>query len=111
LEGILSAIETSGVADNLRSSLVMYPIINALHILGISMLVGGVIAMDLRIVGFSPVAGRRENADLRAIAGVGFVLAVTTGALLFSVRASDYAQNSAMLLKLGPVDEVDSQIG
>jgi len=101
LAGLLSAIEQSWIAAGLRSARYTYPVVNALHILALGGLVGAIAALDLRILG----AGRRVPLAplaryLAPFAAVCLALAVTTGLLLFSVRAREYATNPAFLLKL-----------
>jgi len=104
MEGVLTTVETSFIASHLRTSVDLYPAVSALHILGIALLVGTIIALDLHILGFRRSVGQRAvGSVLRPVAVVGFLLAVTTGGLLFSVRARDYAQNPAMLLKLASI--------
>jgi hypothetical protein len=100
LRAFLTAIETTTLAETLRVSSTLYPLVNALHILGIALLVGGIVAVDLRVIGLWRGAGWREAVRDRApIAGTGLALAMITGALLFSVHASAYANNPAMLAK------------
>jgi hypothetical protein len=92
LDAFLAAIEASGVAVHLRGSRWTYPLVNAGHILGVALLVGAIAPLDLRLMGLwrqEPVA--RLAAILRPVAAGGAVIAIATGALLFSVQAGDYA--------------------
>lgn len=98
----LQALEAWPVAAALRRSAVLYPLVNAAHILGIGLLVGPIVTLDLRILGLFrrtplPVLGP----PLVRMAAAGFGLALATGLLLFSVRPADYAANPAFLAKLG----------
>src|SRR5690606_24706279 len=54
MEWIL-AIEASGPADWMRTSSWAYPAVNLLHVAGVILLVGGMLLLDLRILG----AGRK----------------------------------------------------
>ncbi len=102
MSGLLAAIEATAVAETLRISLLLYPLVSALHILGIALLVGAVLALDLRVAGLWRADGWRTAVlELSPVAAAGLALAVVTGALLFSVRAGDYADNPAMLIKWG----------
>ena len=97
----LLALESTGVATFLRSSRWLYPLINAGHILGIALLVGAILPLDLRRLG----AWRGVPADalervLTQTAVVGLGLAAATGALLFSVSATDYAGLDIFLAKM-----------
>lgn len=97
----LQALHHWDVAVYLRRSLYLYPFVNACHILGIALLVGGIVPVDLRILGLA--AGPPLGAAARALArfaAAGLVLAVATGFLLFSVQPLEYAANPAFLAKV-----------
>ena len=101
---LLQALEAWPVAAALRRSAVLYPLVNAAHILGIGLLVGPIVTLDLRLLGLfqrSPLAVLGPPLVRMAAAGLG--LALVTGVLLFSVRPSAYAANPAFLAKLGLV--------
>jgi hypothetical protein len=77
-----------------------YPLVSTLHLLGIALLIGSIVPVDLRLLGWS--RGSFDSAGiarLRRIAAVGLALAVVTGAALFSVRASEYIENPWLLGK------------
>lgn len=85
----------------LRRSVWGYATVNGFHILGIALLVGSIINVDLRLIGLWRADRWREAmADVLPVAQFGFGLAIVTGIMLFSVRASRYLENSAFLLKL-----------
>lgn len=85
----------------LRQNVVAYILVNAGHILGIGLLVGAILPLDLRLTG---VVRRGALAELTPFlvraAAVGLVVAIVSGLLLFSVKPGEYAGNSAFLLKL-----------
>jgi hypothetical protein len=98
----LQALEASALAQALRRSAVLYPLVNAAHVLGIGLLLGAITTLDLRVLGAFrraplPVLGP----PLVRMAAAGLGLALTTGLLLFSVRPVEYAANPAFLAKLG----------
>lgn len=98
---IFEAIERLGFVQLLKSSFVVYPILNALHIASIGTLFASVLLLDLGILGFFRPPG--EGAFLkfmRRVALIGFACAVLTGLLLFSIRASEYVQLRVFQLKL-----------
>jgi hypothetical protein len=100
----LQAIEAWPVAALLRHSPVLYPLVNAAHIASLALLFGAVAVLDLRLVG---LFGRQPLGvlapPLRRVAAAGLVLAVATGALLFTTRPVAYAANPAFLAKLALV--------
>jgi hypothetical protein len=105
VQELAAAIEASGLAGFLRASRWTYPLVNALHLLGVALLVGAVAPMDLRLVGAwrgeVPVA--TVLSLLRPVAAAGAGLAVATGALLFIVQARDYVALPAFWVKMGLV--------
>ncbi|MGI9507223.1 MAG: hypothetical protein ACR2RE_29635 [Geminicoccaceae bacterium] len=85
----------------LRFSRWGYAFVNTAHVLGIALLVGAIIPLDLRLLGFwSSVKRAALIRVLVPVATVGLALAVTAGFLLFSVRAIDYAALSHFRIKL-----------
>ncbi|KKB85194.1 hypothetical protein VW29_07675 [Devosia limi DSM 17137] len=99
--GLLEALEASAPASFLRGSFIVYPLVNALHILAIGALLTCALLMDLAILGI----GRRLPAAaavryLRPVAILALLVAVLSGALLFSVQPLDYVGNPAFRLKL-----------
>lgn len=104
MTGLLAAVEAWPLAETLRRSLVLYPLVNAAHILGLALLVGGIVPLDLRVLGLFrdlPIAPLARLLPLMAAAGL--VVAIVAGALLFIVRPLDYAGNPAFLTKLALV--------
>lgn len=85
-------------------SALQYALLNASHILFLGMFVGATVAMDLgylRAPGFGwsmTVVGPLRRCAIQAL-----LCAVGTGLLLFTVRPTDYLQNTAFLAKLGLV--------
>ena len=87
----LAALQDSDLAQMLRQSRWVYPIVNAAHILGIALLIGAVIPMDLRLIGaLNGPDLSQVVAFLRPFAIAGLCLAVAAGIALFLVQARDY---------------------
>ena len=92
MDAILTAIEQSYLASLLRTSRWGYAALNATHIAGIAILVGGILPLDLRLMGFWSTVDRRNLARvLVPTAATGVAMVLVTGLLLFSVRAKEYA--------------------
>lgn len=101
MDGVLAAIEQLQLASFLRSSRWGYAGLNAAHIFAIGLLIGSTIALSLRLLGIWPTVGRQAVARvLVPIAATGLALALATGALLFSVRASEYAGLTVFRIKM-----------
>lgn len=99
--GFVAWIEGAALARTLRGSGNLYMVVNAAHILGIGLLLGAILPLDLRILGVLsgpplPVIGP----FLSRMAGIGLGLAMLTGFCLWSVDASDYLGNAAFRRKM-----------
>jgi len=92
MDGLLAVLSQSDIATYLRFSRWGYAAVNTTHVFGIALLVGAIVPLDLRLMGAWPgIAHRDLTRVLVPVAGVGLTLAVVTGALLFGVRADEYA--------------------
>lgn len=99
---MLAALEGSALALALRGSTWAYPLVNASHILGIALLVGSIVPLDLRLLGLwrqTPLAALARV--LLPMAGIGLALAAVSGGLLFAVKATAYAGSTLFLAKMG----------
>jgi len=100
-EGILHALEMSAVGETMRQSLILYPAVETLHIVGFSILVGSIVAFDLRVLGFGRgIALEAAAKHLLRVAWIGFSLAVPMGLLLFATEATSIAENPSFRVKL-----------
>lgn len=85
----------------LRGSLLLYPIVNAAHILGISLLLGPILILDARMLGLARrVELARVGPLLSDAAKIGAVIAIVTGFVLFTVQPGNYLKNPAFLAKM-----------
>lgn len=97
----LAALEGTGLAQALRHSVWVYPLVNAAHLLGVALLLGAIVPLDLRLLGAWPsVPVSPLWRVLTQTATVGLLLAVTFGALLFITRASEYVASGLFLTKM-----------
>jgi hypothetical protein len=86
----------------LQGSGTAYLFVNASHILGIGLLVGAILPLDLRLLGFfRPAPLAVLGPFLSRVAAFGLGLALLTGFWLFTVKPSEYLANAAFLWKLG----------
>ncbi|WP_372988118.1 hypothetical protein [Marinobacter sp.] len=101
IEQALVAVEDLAFVSALRNSTFMYPLVNAGHILGVSMLVGGIVPLDLRLLGLWRKYPVMVFVDvLRITSAIGLGLAVVCGALLFATAAVDYARSPLFQVKI-----------
>jgi hypothetical protein len=98
---MLDAIAALPIASLLRGSGTAYLLVNATHILGLALLIGSILPLDLRLAGaFSRTSLPVIAPLLRGTALVGLTLAVLTGFALFTANPVEYAGNPAFRIKL-----------
>ena len=104
MEALLAGLEATAVAQTLRTSRWLYAATNTAHIFGIALLVGAIVPLDLRLLGWWPDVPREKLVRvLVPVAATGLALAVVAGGLLFSVRASEYIGVGFLQAKLALV--------
>jgi len=98
---LLHALEHGGIAAAMRDSMWLYPVVETVHIVGFTILVGAVILFDLRVLGLS------KRVPVRMLAGhllpwgtAALLLIVPAGLLMFSSDAANLVGNRAFVLKM-----------
>lgn len=101
MEEAFAALAATDFATYLRHGRWSYAAVNALHILGIALLVGAVAALDLRLLGaWRTIPLAHISRPLVPVAAGGLLLAMATGLTLFAVRAPEYAALPIFAAKL-----------
>ena len=102
IEPALAALEQVPAVEALRNSTYVYPLVNAFHVVGIALLFGGIVPIDLRLVEWRRDAGAVDPLArlLLPVAIFGLVLAAATGLLLFATDARAYAASWLFRAKL-----------
>ena len=98
---IFLALQESALGHAMRSSPALYPAVEILHIIGFVVLVGSILALDLRVLGFGRAIPIQPMAQLLLpLSRFGFLLAISMGFLLFSADAAHTVRNPAFQAKL-----------
>lgn len=94
----LSWLEGSALGETLRGSGVWtYSILNLFHILGLSMLYGSIVLLDLRMLGlWRSIPLTALSRPVVPLAAVGFVMAIGSGICMLTVNATEYHGNPFM---------------
>jgi hypothetical protein len=101
LTDVLNALQDAALIGALRRSHWVYPIVNTGHVVGLALLFGAIVPLDLRLIGLWPTVSIGSLARmLLPVAVAGLALAVLTGALLFAVSAVKYAGVTLFQVKL-----------
>ena len=78
-----------------------YPVLEAVHILGIGLLFGNLVLFELRVFGRGAVLPVQALARLSlGIALAGFTLAAASGLLMFSTQPAELLANRSFVLKM-----------
>lgn len=106
-------LEASLVARSLRGGGPwLYPLVNLAHVLGIAVLVGAIVVLDLRLIGVWPDMPVATLARATVpVAGAGLAVAFVTGPALLTVRATEYAENPFLWAKFGAVAVALANLG
>ncbi len=79
-----------------------YPALEAAHVVGIALLLGSLVLLELRVWGAAAALPMRPLAQLAlAVSMTGFGLAATTGLLMFAASPAELLANRLFLLKMG----------
>jgi hypothetical protein len=102
IDTLLRSLESTSIATVVRENESLFPWIESVHVLAITLVVGTIAIIDLRLIGLAsrdrPVL--RLTGDVLRCTWTAFALAATTGALLFASNAFNYAHNSYFQAKL-----------
>ena len=98
----ISYLENSSVADNIRENDLLFPVIESVHVLAICLVVGSILVVDLRLLGFAstkwPVS--RVTRAILPLTWGAFIVAVASGGLMFISNATKYLGNGFFVAKL-----------
>jgi hypothetical protein len=102
LKDLIAVLENSALADNIRENDVLFPLIESVHVLAICLVVGSILAVDLRLLGLAWIH-RSVSSVTRGVLPLtwaAFVGAVGSGGLLFMSNATKYLGNGFFVAKM-----------
>jgi hypothetical protein len=95
------ALQDSSFAAAIRGGTYVYPFVNILHVLGVGLIVGSILALDFRILGFArSVSAEGASHLMTPFAITGLVIAIPSGFALYASDAVSLSQNNLMWTKL-----------
>ena len=98
---LLVWLESTVVANAIRTSIWMYPAFETAHYIGLSFLVGGIMLIDLRVLGVARSLPLKTMIGLLPWVWAGFIINLISGGLLFTYGATGFGTNAAFGLKMG----------
>jgi hypothetical protein len=93
-------LQSTGLAAWIRESLWAYPAVLSAHAIGMAIVVGIVLMIDFRALGFAAHIPMGAFDRLMVVARIGIILNVASGVLLFITDAAQFAVNTAFRIKL-----------
>ena len=99
---LLAALEASRIATSIRESLYLFPFIEAAHVIGLTMVFGTIVIVDLRLLGLASTRRpfSRIASDVMRWTWAAFALTALTGLLMFSTNAAAYYHNPYFRTKM-----------
>jgi hypothetical protein len=96
----LSWLEATGISQHIQYGIWAYPVILCAHSVGMAMVVGIVLMLNLRVLGFPEGIPIQAFSRLLSVAWLGFYLNAISGVLLFMPEATKLAVLWTFQLKL-----------
>ncbi len=95
MNALLDALQSSGVASAIRNSLYDFPLLEATHVIALTLVFGTIMIVDLRLLGIAGTERHygRISADVLKWTWVAFAVALVTGSLMFITNAKVYVDN------------------
>lgn len=100
--GLIGSLEASSLATGIRNSLYWFPLIESVHVIGLTMVFGTILIIDLRLLGLASTQ-RPFTAiatDVLKWTWLAFVVTATTGALMFITNAGTYFYSGYFRVKM-----------
>lgn len=100
LTPLMTWLENSGLHDWVVGSAWIWPTLESFHFLGLCLLIGGLIFVDMRVLGFAGKAPLKEMHAFVPIVVIGFLINLITGTLFVFGDPFRYFPNIAFQLKM-----------
>lgn len=96
----LEWLETTALADAVRTIPWLYPALESAHYIGIACLVGGIMLIDLRLLGVAKKLRIDLMVTLLPWVWAGFLINAVTGGIIFVYGATSFGTSAPFLLKM-----------
>lgn len=97
---LLTWLESTWLAQAITTEAWMYPAFESAHYVGLAMLVGAIMLIDLRLLGFAKILPIRAMVGLLPWVWAGFVVNVLSGTAMFVYGATNFGTNPSFGLKM-----------
>jgi hypothetical protein len=101
-DSLFQSLQNTSLATAIREGESLFPWIECVHVLALTLVIGSIGIVDLRLIGlrFRDRSVRETTAEALPITWMAFALAVVTGGLMFSSNAVTYAHNGFFQTKM-----------
>ncbi len=103
MDTLVQAIEGGSINTWILSSYWLWPVLEIIHFIGLSLLLGAMLIVDLRLAGYLRQINIMATHQLLPWATFGFLLNLVTGTLFFLGDPARYSINIGFQLKMGLV--------
>src|SRR5580700_11145796 len=95
ITALLKSLESSGLAARIRDSLLLFPLLESTHVIGLALVFGTIAIIDLRLLGIASTqrSFKRMASDILKWTWAAFALTALTGSLMFITNARVYYHN------------------
>jgi len=100
IETLTNEIMASQLSQWIQATYWLWPVLEIIHFFGLTLLMGGLIIVDLKMIGFFPTINLQGVKKLLPFVIFGFLLNLITGILFVYGDPSRYAINIGFQIKL-----------
>jgi len=102
-EALANLVSDTALAQWIQATYWLWPVLEILHFIGLSLLFGGLLIVDLRMLGFFTQINQLATHKLLPLVIGGFALNLITGVLFFFGDPMRYSINIALKVKMSLV--------
>ena len=96
----MKSMAGTSIGHTVATNLVLFPTLETLHFIGLALLVGGIAALDLRVLGFGKGLTVKPFHKLLPLVFLGLGINVVSGVLFFLADPVGYGNNTAFQFKM-----------
>jgi uncharacterized membrane protein len=102
IDAFLKSVEGTTFATTIRNSIWMFPILESIHVMSFTIVVGTIAIIDLRLLGLASTnrSFQRMSSEILKWTWAAFVVTVATGLMMFSTNARIYYHNPFFRAKM-----------
>lgn len=102
MDSFLAWLEATALATRIRESLFLFPLLESVHVIGLALVFGTIVVVDLRLLGKASAERpfQRVAKDIFKWTWAAFALTAATGSLMFITNAGVYYHNTYFRVKM-----------